>query len=111
MRLLLVTAVLFWAVTACGSARRGEIVDRPVEVSSPQEQLGQEVFYKHCHRCHPGGEGGLGPALNNKPLPRKLIAYQTRRGIGAMPGFDESQISDAELDALVNYVITLRRAD
>jgi mono/diheme cytochrome c family protein len=68
----------------------------------------QRVFNAHCDQCHPGGEAGLGPALNNKPLPPFLMKIQVRRGLGAMPGFSEKLISDRELDNLIAYTKALR---
>ena len=68
-----------------------------------------EVFMTHCHECHPGGAAGLGPALNDKPLPRWMIRMQVRRGWGAMPSFPDETISDRELGLLIDYLKTLRR--
>jgi mono/diheme cytochrome c family protein len=62
-----------------------------------------------CHRCHPGGEAGLGPALNNKPFPDFLKRFQVRHGLGAMPHFEKEQLSDAQLDAILVYLKTLRQ--
>ncbi|MBV1796856.1 cytochrome c [Siccirubricoccus sp. G192] len=57
-----------------------------------------------CHQCHPRGEAGLGPALNNKYVPAFLIRTQVRLGLGAMPAFPESALSAEELDAVVRYI-------
>ncbi|HLN54427.1 MAG TPA: cytochrome c [Bacteroidales bacterium] len=65
---------------------------------------GQDVFIKNCNRCHPGGMGGLGPAIINKPLPGFLIKFQVREGLGAMPSFKKQQISKADLDNLIEYI-------
>ena len=92
----------------CGSARRGEPIAGPLDIGSPQVARGQEVFMAHCHQCHPGGEAGVGPALNNKPAPAFLMKYQVRHGLGAMPRFSTEHIDDAELDALIAYLLTLR---
>src|SRR5688572_581576 len=46
---------------------------------------------QHCHQCHPFGQGGLGPALNDKPAPRFLVKTQVRLGFGTMPGFSKNQ--------------------
>jgi mono/diheme cytochrome c family protein len=44
------------------------------------------LLMRHCHQCHPrGGDGGLRPALNNKPVPGFLVKCQVRLGLGAMP--------------------------
>jgi mono/diheme cytochrome c family protein len=94
----------------CGSARRGE----PLVGSrsfSEEARLGQVVFYSHCDQCHPGGEAGLAPALNNKPLPGFMIRMQVRHGLGAMPSFSNVQIPERDLIHLVSYVKELRRTD
>jgi mono/diheme cytochrome c family protein len=59
---------------------------------------------KYCHQCHPRGEAGIGPALNNKPLPGFLIRFQIRSGLGAMPAFPERVVGNEELDVLVAYL-------
>ena len=97
-------------LAGCGQAQRGEPFAPPVRLASAEAEAGQRVFMTYCHQCHPGGAAGLGPALNNKPLPGFLIKYQVRHGLGAMPEFDEQQISDEELDRLVAYLLELRRA-
>jgi mono/diheme cytochrome c family protein len=97
-------------VTACRSARRGEAIGRPVPTPSPEAQRGQLVFQQHCHRCHPGGEGGLGPSLNDKPAPKFLMKTQVRAGLGSMPGFDKDKISAEELNDLMSYMLALRKA-
>ena len=61
-----------------------------------------------CNKCHPGGEAGLGPALNNKPLPDFLVRYQTRSGAGAMPPFDPDELSDKDLADVTAYLKALR---
>jgi len=96
-------------LAACTPAYRGEPLFGPLDVSETRLALGQRVFDANCHQCHPGGDGGLGPALNNKPLPAGLIWYQVRHGLGAMPAFSEARVSDAELDALIAYLERLRQ--
>ncbi|MBI5453769.1 MAG: c-type cytochrome [Deltaproteobacteria bacterium] len=93
----------------CGSARRGAPVAGPFDDSQPHIARGKKVFEENCSQCHPGGEAGLGPAINNKPLPGFLIKFQVRKGIGAMPSFPNEHISDSELDDLVSYLKALRR--
>ena len=62
-----------------------------------------------CQQCHPGGEAGLGPALNDKPLPEFLKKFQVRHGLGTMPSFSEKEISDQQLEDLMEYLKALRR--
>jgi mono/diheme cytochrome c family protein len=97
------------SLTVGCSARRGEPLVGPLTISSPAVAQGRTVFMTHCHQCHPGGEAGLGPAINNKPLPEFAVRTQVRHGFGAMPAFYENEISETELDALISYLKALRR--
>jgi mono/diheme cytochrome c family protein len=94
-------------VAGCGTARRDEPLYGKLELDR-SEQRGQRVFYEYCNQCHPQGEAGLGPAINNKPVPDVAIRLQVRRGIGYMPAFDESVIPDRDLDHLLAYLEALQ---
>ena len=106
---LLVAGILLAA--ACGTARRGAPLTGEHEPPTPEIALGQRVFDANCAQCHPGGTQGLGPALNNKPLPGWLIRFQVRNGLGAMPAFSEEEIPDEQLEALTEYLVWLRRLE
>ncbi len=93
---------------ACGSPRRGEPITPPLRASDPVIETGRQIFDRNCSPCHPGGAGGLGPALNNKPLPAFAIRLQVRHGLGVMPAFSEKQITPDQLDALIAYLKALR---
>jgi mono/diheme cytochrome c family protein len=101
--LLLFTAL----VTACGSPRRSEPIAGPLHLTE-EAAAGERVFMRHCHQCHPGGEAGLGPALNDKPLPDFMIRFQVRQGFGAMPAFSKTDLADEDLDALLHYLTALK---
>ena len=103
------TLLLALALAGCGSARRGEPFATPAAPPDARLALGERVFDVNCSQCHPGGEGGLAPAINNKPLPGWLMKLQVRVGIGKMPAFSSDEISGEELDALVHYMAWLRR--
>lgn len=90
------------------SARRSEPIAGPLKSASPEVAKGEVAFDQHCSHCHPGGERGLAPAINNKPLPGFLIKFQVRHGMGAMPAFSQREIAPDELDALVRYLKALR---
>ena len=105
LRIVMILGVL---LTAACSARRGEPIVGPVAISEPGIARGQQVFMRECYQCHPGGEAGVGPAINNKPLPGFLIKFQVRTGLGAMPAFSQGEISAEELDHLVDYLKALR---
>lgn len=37
------------------------------------------------------------------------MRLQVREGFGAMPSFPDEVISDADLDAIIDYILALRR--
>jgi mono/diheme cytochrome c family protein len=109
---LLLGAVIALAVTACHSVRRGEPIVGPLQSSDPAVLHGKVVFERRCSMCHPGGEGGLGPALNDKPLPVFAMKLQVRTGLVGlkiMPSFDRHQIPSEDLDDLMKYIKVLRK--
>jgi len=111
MTRLLASALMATALAACGSARRSETVQATAaQIVTPQQQRGELVFMRNCNQCHPLGEGGLGPPINNKDLPGVAIKVKVRTGLGLdMPKFSSNEISDLELDDLVAYMKALRR--
>lgn len=80
-------------------------------IEMPNEDLknGRVLFNNHCATCHPEGLSGVALAIINKPLPKALIKFQIRNGIGLMPAFDEKQLSDQEVDNIASYLIYLRQ--
>jgi mono/diheme cytochrome c family protein len=64
---------------------------------------------RECNQCHPAGAAGLGPAINNKPLPGVAMRTQIRLGAGAMPAFKDDALKDAEVDAIVAYLNKLQQ--
>lgn len=111
-RYFILTSGLFLLLllSNCGTARRGAPMFDPIDLENQALAQGEKVYMSYCHMCHPGGTAGLGPAINNKPLPGFLIRYQVRHGIGMMPAFKEDVISDKEMDNLVAYLKELRKA-
>jgi mono/diheme cytochrome c family protein len=103
------TAVAIVLLIGCGSQRRDAPHTRELDTSSdPAIALGERAFAVTCHQCHPGGAAGLGPAINDKPLPVGLIKTQVRQGLGAMPAFGRNEVSDEEVDAVAKYLKALR---
>jgi mono/diheme cytochrome c family protein len=106
MRVALLTLAV---VVASGcTARRSEPLRGPVALDSAKQKSGQVLYFRHCHNCHPGGEAGLGPALNDKLAPPIAIKAQIRAGIGAMPAFPPDRLSDEEADALIDFMLAMR---
>lgn len=96
------------AMAGCGSARRGEPFDDPILFTEESLRRGHEAFMRHCNQCHPQGAGGLGPALNNKPLPGWAMHFQVRRGLGPMPSFTEQELPEEELRRIIAYLNRLQ---
>ena len=108
-RNVMALAIASVLIAGCGAARRSEPLASPPQLTE-QEQRGQVVFMANCHQCHPGGEAGLGPAINDKPFPEFLKGFQVRHGLGTMPSFPPEKISEADLEALLEYLSALRKA-
>ena len=81
------------------------------------ELTGKEVFDRHCVHCHgPGNEAtgtlqlartrGQDKALltERNDLPAVYIQYVVRHGLRAMPAFVPSDLTDAQLQALTDYL-------
>jgi|ERR1051326_4329629 mono/diheme cytochrome c family protein len=75
---------------------------------SAEEFDGMRLFMKFCNKCHPGGEKGRGPSLNDKKLPNFLIHWQVRLGGGKMPDFKKDEISKEELNKIVSFLRLMR---
>jgi glucose/arabinose dehydrogenase len=86
---------------------REEPLRGPVDASDSTVARGRTVYMEKCDKCHPGGDAGLGPALNNKPLPGFLIRFQARHGMGAMPAFAEDELPQADLKDVAAYIKSL----
>jgi mono/diheme cytochrome c family protein len=89
------------------SYRRSLPLNGPLNKQTDKVQAGRVLYMQYCQKCHPQGEGGLGPAMNHIPHPPKR--WQVRLGLGAMPAFNKEQISKKELDNLMAYVKALRQ--
>jgi mono/diheme cytochrome c family protein len=97
-------------VVACGAEHRGEPQSAEVIPATRSELHGKRLFQKFCYQCHPGGSQGLGPALNDKPLPAAAIRTQIRAGVGAMPSFGKDWLTDQQVAEIADYVTTLHHA-
>jgi len=93
---------------ACEAARQSQPMTGALpKLDTPKKQAGEVVFMRNCNQCHPGGEGGLGPYLNNKPAPAAAIKLVINVGPGEMPSFT-GKLSPDEIDAVADYVVALR---
>jgi len=101
-------ALALIAIGGCGAERKQDVPPQQI-AGNAELSRGQLVFMHECNQCHPGGAAGLGPAINDKPLPGGLIKTQVRQGLGTMPHFSEHHISDPDLDAVVAYLQARRQ--
>ena len=72
---------------------------------------GERVYMIYCQKCHPGGEGGLGPAINSNPAPGFIKRFQMRHGLGVMPGFKKDEISKEDLHDISKYMKAWKHYD
>ncbi len=96
-----------WLLAGC-AGRRSEPLRGSLDTSDPRIAHGQTVYMVECEKCHPGGDAGLGPSLNNKPLPGFLVRFQARHGLGAMPAFGKDELPSADLEDVAAYLKALR---
>jgi mono/diheme cytochrome c family protein len=101
-------------LNSCGTAKRSEPVMGKLDIKNENVFKGQMVFIKNCHKCHPGGQAGEGPSINNIPLPGGLIRFRVRDkafllGLGKMPSFKKHEITSNEMDNLISYLKVIRK--
>lgn len=97
---------LFLATTNAASA---------ADDTSPEQ--GREVYQKWCTPCHGTGLGRPGtsaatahgvktPVLEQRQdLNQKMIESAVRKGTSIMPRFRKTEITDADLAAVVAYLV------
>ena len=79
---------------------------------------GREVFVHYCADCHDGGDGHPGTMRlavrlgaeksvlkAREDLAQDYIKVIVRNGLGMMPAFRPTEVSDTALDALAAYII------
>lgn len=85
--------------------------------ASSADLTGKEVFDRHCVHCHGAGDEmtgtqqlartrGKDKALltERDDLPPEYIRMIVRQGLKAMPAFVPSDLTDAQLQALAEYL-------
>ena len=77
--------------------------------NSDQLAQGHAFFTQSCASCHgPNGEGAFGPNLHHEDMDDAKIAQVIKNGVKPrMPGF-ASTYNDAQVQALVAYVRSLK---
>lgn len=109
LNLVSITVTALLLMISCVARRSEPIREKYFNITNEQVLRGQQVFMYRCQKCHPGGEAGLGPALNSNPAPGFIKRLQVRVGLGVMPGFNVHQVSRQEAKDLSKYMKALRR--
>ena len=127
MGLRLICVLLASASIAAQADESREVVIEPhmetygyvprVKATSGLER-GKQVYEQWCAICHNEGVGMAGtlvlkmkykgevtPLLEERTdLTRDVIEYYVREGMGSMPYFRKTEVSDSDLDALVLHL-------
>jgi len=104
--IIFLCAILCMACTARRMPAKSD--DR---TSSAQLEHGRSKYMQYCQKCHPMGETGLGPALNNNPAPGFIKRFQVRHGLGAMPAFKQDVISRNDLNGIMRYLKSMKKEE
>jgi mono/diheme cytochrome c family protein len=112
-----IVSLVVLALLSCGSPRRAQ-KNMSGQAKAEDEKLveGRKIFKSQCQKCHPNGEGGVGPSLNNVHLPGFALRYRIRsRSIllwtGRMPSFHKNEISKTEMASLIRFLKDLEKKD
>jgi ubiquinol-cytochrome c reductase cytochrome c subunit len=101
-------------VAYVASLGRGPGIPNP-DPSAGSLATGLKLFTEHCAGCHQiDAEGGFVTGARVPPLQDATateIAEAVRVGPYLMPSFSRRQISDAELNSIVRYVLSTRHND
>lgn len=101
-------ALLAFALAGCGGGddNGGDAGQEPATTAAG-EASGEAVFTENCGGCHTlaaaGTNGTTGPNLDDLKPDAARVEAQVRSGGGGMPAF-EGQLSDAEIQAVAEYV-------
>lgn len=106
--IIILSIVVSCVMYSCALRKSEPIVGKTFTVKNMQIQHGQELYMKHCQKCHPGGEGGLGPAINPNPAPGFVKKMQVRIGLGVMPSFNHQEIAKEDLKDIGKYLKALK---
>lgn len=112
-----VVLILCLVVSACAMSEemkridQSKLADQKRQASMSNDLNGEQIFFRTCNECHPGGKANVGPALDKLdehfPDDSKLIAF-IRAGKGVMPPVPKEVLNNAEMAALITY---LRKLD
>lgn len=108
-RVISIIVAALMLTSSCAIRKSEPITGKVVDVKETKVRNGEVLYMAHCHKCHPSGEGGLGPALNTLNLPRFVKRFQVRHGLGVMPYFKRDQITKEDLHDISAYMSALKK--
>lgn len=103
---ILVTGIV---LSQCSMRKSEPINQKNFQAANARIMNGEKVYMAYCHKCHPGGEAGLGPSITANPAPQFIKRFQMRHGLGVMPGFKKDEISKADLHDISKYLKAWKR--
>lgn len=101
---LILTIACLLVLSSCAMRKSEPVKGERFVPRTDRIANGEKVYMAYCHKCHPGGEAGLGPAINSNPAPQFVKRFQMRHGLGVMPGFDKDAISRSDLRDISRYL-------
>ncbi len=101
------------ATTAAAGAAPAPTAPLPT-MSAPGPEAGRQVFAARCTGCHfQQGQavGGCGPNLSvsKNAIDPDFVRKQVRGGKGIMPAFDQTRVSDADLENIILYLKAINK--
>ena len=103
-KIILAFVVTCASIGSCSSRRSEPVKQKSFASENVHISNGERTFMIHCHKCHPAGEAGLGPAINSNPAPQFVKQFQMRHGLGVMPSFTKDEISRNDLHDISKYL-------
>lgn len=97
-------AIIALIANACAVRKSEPVKGKTFQITNESVAKGEQLYMNHCQKCHPGGEGGLGPAINSNPAPQFIKRFQVRHGLGVMPSFKKDEISQDDLKSISRYL-------
>lgn len=94
--------ILAISTSSCAIRRSEPIQGNEFTYTDSHVENGEGIYMSYCQKCHPGGEGGLGPSING--IPGFMKKFQTRHGLGVMPAFKKDEISKSDLRDIMRYL-------
>ena len=98
-------------IVSCTVRKSEPLTGKEFVAQNDRVANGERVYMAYCQKCHPMGEGGLGPAINSNPAPGFVKRFQMRHGLGVMPAFNKGEISKEDLHDISKYMKAWKHYD